>query len=144
MPISIFNWASIWMCYYIIWQSNNIRRTNQFESVQNNLLRSVYFKCERHSDHKDIQNLFKLKSVMIFVVCVKVMSLLRKLLNNEIDHSFLLDLSNFRSSIRIIHANQMYFIFQNLHENMSSFPIVILLTSGNNINPILEAFLYYL
>lgn len=122
----------------IIWETWTLSHYKQIEEVQNKVLRYISHKCNifrlPHSGYDIILNKLNLKtlkdrrqnSYSIF---------LNKLLNNEIDDSFILSHNiSFKINNHNIRNKDLFFIPHYSKNCMSHSPINILLSAGNTLN----------
>jgi hypothetical protein len=128
----------------IIWDSNTIGISNHIEAVQNNFFRFISFKfnIERppHSDYINVSNFLNLKSLAdrrkdSYVI------LLKNILNNRIDDSYLLSIINLKINRHNIRDPCLFYIPHTSLRYMLFSPINTLLTNGNSVNTVIDFFL---
>lgn len=121
----------------IIWDNNNIGHNNQIEKVQNKVLRFICYKCKidrtPHTGYNNILGLLKIDSLKTRRTNI-YNSFLSKLLNNEIDDSFILSLINFKVPNHNTRNNHLFYIQPVSQSYMLNHPINTLMSYGNNLD----------
>lgn len=144
---SKFNDPFIFKCLYtslirpnleyapIIWENNSIGQSDQLEKIQNKVLRFICIKSNisrtPHSGYDHILNILHLESLKTRRNNT-YSNFLFKLINNEIDDSFLLNQINFKTNTHNLRNNDLFFIPHYSQKYMLNDPLNILMSCGNN------------
>lgn len=119
----------------LIWNHNNIGHNDQLDKVQNKALRFICHKCNiQRTPHSGYDNILKLLNLEPLNVRrhLSYNTFLTKLLNNEIDDSFILSQLNFKVNSHYTRNNHLFYIRHSSKKFTSYDPINILMSSGNS------------
>ncbi|VVC45717.1 Hypothetical protein CINCED_3A005766 [Cinara cedri] len=119
----------------IIWNHNNVGHNDQLDKVQNKALRFLCHTCNiQRTPHSGYDNILKLLNLESLNARrhLSYSTFLTKLLNNEIDDSFILSQLNFKVNSHHTRNNHLFYIPHSSKKFTSYDPINILMSSGNS------------
>lgn len=124
----------------IIWVSDSIGHSNDIEIIQNKVLRFICFKCNipriPHSGYNNILTLLNLQSLKDRRHNYYA-SFLNKLINNNIDDSFILNLINFKVNPHNTRNSDLFYIPNKNKNYLACSPLNILMSNGNNLSNVI-------
>ena len=121
----------------LIWSPNSILNTHSLESIQNNFLRFLSYKCrvekQPHTSYDGILGFFSMSSLKNRRNNL-ILNFLFKLINNQIDCNYLLGKLNFKLNSNNTRNTNLFFL-QNTHSDYSLHsPANMLMSVGNSAN----------